>query len=48
MIADDSELVRDFLRSLLEGNGFEVETANDGVDAILKAFPNAKRNSAAM
>ncbi len=34
LIADDEEGIRDLFRFLLETQGFEVFTANDGVEAV--------------
>lgn len=35
LVADDSRPIREMLKSILEGAGFEVETAVDGADAIV-------------
>lgn len=34
LVVDDEEDVRDYLKTALEDDGFEVETANDGLEAL--------------
>lgn len=39
LIIDDDEMIRDMLRQMLESNGYEVEDASNGTEA-LKKFKN--------
>ena len=41
LIADDSPLVLRMIEKMLEGAGFSVDTAKDGIEAIEKAFSGA-------
>ena len=41
LIADDSPLVLRMIEKMLEGAGFSVDTAKDGIEAIEKAFSSA-------
>jgi two-component system NtrC family response regulator len=40
MVVDDEEGMCDFLRYLLEGEGYEVDHANNGADALVKLRAN--------
>lgn len=37
LIADDKETSRELIRTVLEGSGYEVSEANDGIDALKAA-----------
>ncbi len=36
LVVDDDPAIVKLVKSILEGEGFEVETANDGIDALVK------------